>query len=123
MRVNGVEVLVEGAGRQAVVMIHGWPDTLRLWDGQVAALQDRYRCVRFTLPGFDKNERRKAYTLDELIAFMDEVIERVSPGKPVILMLHDWAVPSAISTTCATAKRSRRSSASTLAIHLPRAAC
>ena len=34
-------------------MIHGWPDTHRLWDRQVAALQDRYRCVRFALPGFD----------------------------------------------------------------------
>ena len=47
-----VELLVEGAGERAIVMVHGWPDTHRLWDGQVAALKNRYLCVRFTLPGF-----------------------------------------------------------------------
>ena len=39
-------------------MVHGWPDTYRLWDGQVEALKDRYRCVRFTLPGFDAAQPR-----------------------------------------------------------------
>ena len=34
MRIDGVEVFVEGVG-PAIVMIHGWPDTHRLWDAQV----------------------------------------------------------------------------------------
>ncbi len=90
LNVSGVDVHVEGDGGETIVMVHGWPDTYRLWDRQVGALRDRYRCVRFTLPGFDKEKPRKAYTLDELIAFMDEVIARVSPGRQVILLLHDW---------------------------------
>ena len=90
LNVLGVDVHVEGDGAETIVMVHGWPDTYRLWDRQVEALKDRYRCVRFTLPGFDKEKPRKAYTLDELLAFMHEVIMRVSPGKRVILLLHDW---------------------------------
>ena len=49
--VQGTEVWIEGQGAQNILMIHGWPDTHKLWDGTVQALQGQYRCVRFTLPG------------------------------------------------------------------------
>jgi pimeloyl-ACP methyl ester carboxylesterase len=62
-----VDVILEGSGPKTVVMLHGWPDTHRLWDGQVAALKERFRCVRFTLPGFDLGPKR-AIPLDELLA-------------------------------------------------------
>ncbi|MBI5257872.1 MAG: alpha/beta hydrolase [Burkholderiales bacterium] len=71
-------------------MIHGWPDTARLWDGQVQALAPHYRCVRLTLPGFGAGQPRRAVPLDELLAGFRRVIEQVSPGQPVVLMLHDW---------------------------------
>jgi len=70
-------------------MIHGWPDSYRLWDGQVAVLKERYRCVRFTLPGFDLGPKR-AYALDEIIATVRRVIEQTSPQQKVTLLLHDW---------------------------------
>jgi len=70
-------------------MIHGWPDSYRLWDGQVAVLKERYRCVRFTLPGFDLGPKR-AYALDEIIATVRRVIEQASPQRKVTLLLHDW---------------------------------
>lgn len=78
-----MQTIVEGTGPRTVVMIHGWPDTHRLWDGAVAALKDRYRCVRFTLPGFD---RPGVYSLDELLA----AVEGVVSGGRVTLLLHDW---------------------------------
>ena len=90
LSVAGVDVHVEGEGADTIVMVHGWPDTYRLWDAQVEALKDRYRCARFTLPGFDAAKPHRAWTLDELIDFLKEVVERVSPGRPAILMLHDW---------------------------------
>lgn len=90
MKVDGVEILVEGSGPETVVMVHGWPDTHRLWDRQVEALKGRYRCVRFTLPGFDAASERRAYSFDELMGFLKRVIEEVSPGQQVILLLHDW---------------------------------
>ncbi len=71
-------------------MMHGWPDTLRLWDGTVAALKDGYRCVRFTQPGFDAAHPRRKRTLDELVQLYAAIVDRVSPGRPVTLLLHDW---------------------------------
>ncbi|MCD6042838.1 MAG: hypothetical protein K0R40_2441 [Burkholderiales bacterium] len=84
-----MNVVVEGAGPQAIVMIHGWPDTYRLWDGQVAALKHRYRCVRFTLPGFDLGPRR-AYPFNEVLDTIRHVVEQACPGERVTLLLHDW---------------------------------
>ena len=34
-----------------LLFVQGWPDNLTLWDELVAALRDRYRCVRVNLPG------------------------------------------------------------------------
>lgn len=67
-------------------MLHGWPDTYRLWDAQVAALADRYQCVRFTLPGFDVSQPKRAYALDEVV----EAIRAVVAERRVTLLLHDW---------------------------------
>src|SRR5690349_19181705 len=71
-------------------MIHGWPDTYRLWDAQVACFKGRYRCIRFTLPGFDIGKPRRAVPLEEMVATLRKIVEETSPGRPVILMLHDW---------------------------------
>ena len=83
-------MIVEGAGPKAIVMIHGWPDTCRLWDAQVEALKSTYRCVRFTLPGFESARPRRAYSLDEVIDSIRRVVERTCPGERVTLLLHDW---------------------------------
>ena len=88
--IDGVEVHVEGDDAETIVMVHGWPDTYRLWDAQVAFLRDRYRCVRFTLPGFDIAKPRQALSLDEMADFLRRVIERTSGGRKVTLLLHDW---------------------------------
>jgi pimeloyl-ACP methyl ester carboxylesterase len=90
LQIDGVDVHVEGEGGETIVMIHGWPDTYRLWDAQAAFFRDRYRCVRFTLPGFDIDKPRRAFSLEETIAIIKAVVERTSPGRKVILMLHDW---------------------------------
>ena len=88
--VDGIDVHVEGGGDETIVMIHGWPDTHRLWDSTVAHFRERYKCVRFTLPGYDIAKPRRAYSIDEIADFMRRVIEQVSPGRKVILLVHDW---------------------------------
>ncbi len=90
MNVDDVEVLVEGAGAKAIVMIHGWPDTHRLWDSQVEFLRGHYRCIRFTLPGFDPHKARRAYSLDQVVDVIRRVVDQACPGKQVTLLLHDW---------------------------------
>ena len=88
--VADIEIHVDGSGPETILMIHGWPDTYRLWDAQVQALKDQYRCVRFTLPGFDTAQARRTYSLDELTDFFQQTVDKVSPEQPVILLLHDW---------------------------------
>ena len=88
LSVDGIEVVADGAGRSTIVIVHGWPDTHRLWDAQVAALRSRWRCLRFTLPGFAPGHARRAYSLDEVVAAIDAVVGQA--GAPVTLLLHDW---------------------------------
>lgn len=90
MRIGDTDVVIEGHGEHTLVMIHGWPDTYRLWDQQVGLLKEHYRCVRFNLPGFDATAKNYALSLDSVIERIHTVIEQVSPEQPVILMLHDW---------------------------------
>lgn len=85
-----VDIFIEGDGAETILMVHGWPDTYRLWDAQVQFFKSRYRCVRFTLPGFDAARARRAYSLDELTDFLKQLIDQVAPGQKVILMAHDW---------------------------------
>lgn len=94
IQIDGIDIHIEGEGSTNIVMLHGWPDTYRVWDAQVVHLQAHlkahFRCVRFTQPGFDVNGPRRAYSLEELIAFYKKLIEQTCPGQKVVLMLHDW---------------------------------
>lgn len=90
LTVQGVDVFIEGAGRQTILMLHGWPDTHRLWDSTVEALKPDYRCVRFTLPGFDLSKPPLALPLEKIAALIDTIAQAVSPTAPVTLLLHDW---------------------------------
>jgi pimeloyl-ACP methyl ester carboxylesterase len=63
---------------------------LRVWDGTVAALAERWRCVRFTLPGFDAADAPRAHTLAEITELVHQVVRHVGGGAPVTLVLHDW---------------------------------
>jgi len=88
--VDGVNVHFEGDHPRTVVMVHGWPDTCRLWDATVDALKDRYCCVRFTLPGFDTTAPPRITSLDDMCELLHTIVDQVSPGAPVTLLLHDW---------------------------------
>ncbi|QCB45184.1 alpha/beta hydrolase [Hydrogenophaga sp. PAMC20947] len=89
MRLQGLDVVIEGQG-PTVVFLHGWPDTLALWDDTVQALHDGYRCVRFSLPGFDLSQPPRPQSVDDMCALIGAVVDAVSPGEPVALVLHDW---------------------------------
>jgi len=80
----------DASPRDTLVLVHGWPDTLRVWDGTVDALKTRYRCVRITLPGFDAADPPGAHTLEALTTLLHQVVLQAGAGQPVTLVLHDW---------------------------------
>ena len=94
LSVASVEGFIEGSGDQALVMIHGWPDTYRIWSAQVEYFKNHYRCAYFTLPGFEPNAKppqaKQAFSLDQVIEMIKAVVDEASPTQPVHLMLHDW---------------------------------
>ena len=90
LRIDGIEVLVDGHGPHTVVMLQGWPDTPVLWDRCVQALQDGYRCVRVCLPGYDLTQPPRPTSVAGITAFLRQVVDAVSPDQPVTLLLHDW---------------------------------
>ena len=90
LTVQDIEVFIDGTGPNTVVMIHGWPDTHRLWDATVETLKGQHRCVRFTLPGFDPQQPARATALTDMTALFGAIVQAVSPDQPVTLLLHDW---------------------------------
>lgn len=87
--IEGLSVIQEGEG-PVVVFLHGWPDSPALWDNTVAALSDRYRCVRFALPGHDLLQAPRPVSVNEMCRLVAAVVDAVSPDAPVTLVLHDW---------------------------------
>ena len=71
-------------------MLHGWPDTCGLWDAQVSALSADFRCVRFTLPGYDLARGPRPMSLAQMTDLIGRVADAVSPTRPLALLLHDW---------------------------------
>ena len=67
MRVNGVEVYYkeQGSGSETIVFAHGLGMSSRMFDDQVAALRDRYRCITFDFRGQGQSETtRTGYDME-----------------------------------------------------------
>lgn len=54
--VNGTDYYVEESGSgHPLVLLHSGLTNLRMWDAQIPALAERYRVIRYDLPGFGKS--------------------------------------------------------------------
>lgn len=57
LETNGARIYYEVDGTGApVIMLHAGIANLRMWDGQVAALKDAYRVIRYDLRGFGRTD-------------------------------------------------------------------
>ncbi len=90
IKVDNIDVYLEGQGDTVLLMIHGWPDTYKLWDKQVACFKAHFVTARFTLPGFDATKGKRPMSLAQISALIGQIVDAISPNKPVVLMLHDW---------------------------------
>ena len=101
-----VDVVVHEGGNPdgpVLVMVHGWPDTHRLWDGVAEHLGDDFRLVAYDTRGQGESvtdASDEAFTLDVLANDLCAVIDAVSPGRPVHVLGHDWGSIQAWEAVC-----------------------
>lgn len=83
----------EGLEKDEILLIHGFPDSARLWDKQVECLsKEGYRCINVTLPNFGIQENRAhwGYSFPQIHAMLTQTIEKHSKGGKVTLLTHDF---------------------------------
>jgi haloalkane dehalogenase len=87
----------EYPGREpAIVLLHGFPDDLHLYDRLVPELAGR-RLVTFDFLGWGASDKPAGhpYTAANQTGDLDAVLEHLQPG-PVVLVAHDASGPPAI---------------------------
>ncbi|MBR9727609.1 alpha/beta fold hydrolase [Shewanella intestini] len=89
--VQQLESKIEGNGDETIVMIHGYPDTLAMWDAQADYLKQHYTVARFTLPGYGQNDngKRPHYNIKQIRMITDAFIKSLHKDK-VTVFAHDW---------------------------------
>jgi len=81
-----------GEGPRTLLFVHGAPDFWYLWNNQIEALCDRYRCVAMDTRGYnrsDKPEGVKNYSMELLTSDIAAVVDDVG-GDDVTLIGHDF---------------------------------
>ncbi len=82
----GIHYEVHGSG-PAVLLSHGYSATCRMWDGQIAALRDRYRVIVWDMRGHgqsDSPEDQSAYSEAHTVADMVAVLQACDEQRAVI---------------------------------------
>lgn len=88
-----VNILQRGVG-PAIVLLHGFPDSLELWD----AVSERFVAAGRTVVAFDQYgfggsdapPGRRHYRIDRLVDDVANVVRALDLPTPVDLMGHDW---------------------------------
>ncbi|MGQ0840803.1 SDR family oxidoreductase [Actinokineospora sp.] len=81
------------AASPTVLLVHGFPDTHRLWDAMADRLAENYHVVRYDVRGAGESTAprgKSAYTTERLGEDLFAVADAVSPDRPVHLVAHDW---------------------------------
>jgi non-heme chloroperoxidase len=76
-----------GPHGRPVVLIHGWPLSHRMWEGQVNALTDAgYRCVAYDRRGFGESGRpNEGYDYDTLASDLNDLIRTLALKDAVLV--------------------------------------
>ena len=80
-------------GAPTVVLVHGFPDTSRVWDEVVEVLAPSHRVVTYDVRGAggsDAPVSRRGYRLPQLADDLVAVLDAVSPDAPAHVVGHDW---------------------------------
>ena len=93
---DGVTLAVRETGEHGaptVVLVHGYPDTQRVWDEVVDRLSSRFHVVTYDVRGAGGSTAprgARGYGMERLVGDLAAVIDAVSPDRPVHVAGHDW---------------------------------
>ncbi len=91
----GVRLRVAVAGEgPLVLLVHGFPESWYSWRHQMDPMAEAgFTVAAVDLRGYggsDKPHPIEAYAMERMTADMTAVVEALQPGKPAILIGHDW---------------------------------
>ena len=117
---SGLDIAVYVQGNPegpTIVMVHGYPDDHTVWNKVIEPLAADYRIVTYDTRGNGKTDMpddtrdfRIEYLADDLV----EVLDAVSPDKPVHLVAHDWGSIQTWESVCTRALEGRIASYTTM---------
>ncbi|WP_136634640.1 alpha/beta fold hydrolase [Pseudooceanicola onchidii] len=94
IQLNGQDFHLREWGEETapvLLMLHGFPEYGRAWEGLAGRLGDRYRCIAPDQRGYGQSyapQEVEAYKLAELVGDMVALIDQI--GGPVTVVGHDW---------------------------------
>lgn len=69
-----------GSGH-AIVFLHGWMDSKKVFDDIVTILSSRYRCISIDIPGFGKSEIVEKITLKKISKIVEILLKKIGVKK------------------------------------------
>lgn len=103
-----IEQPASGAG-PIVILVHGFPESWYSWRHQLAPLaQAGYNACAIDVRGYggsDKPPRVEDYTLEKIAGDLVGLADALQPGRPAILVGHDWGAPIVWNTALAHPER------------------
>lgn len=113
VRNGDIDIAVYEQGNRSgetILLLHGWPDSHRLWDGVTPLLADRFHVVTVDNRGHGRSSNPRAvrdFRITELAADYLAVMDAVSPDEPVHVMAHDWGSVAMWEAVCDNAVQHR----------------
>jgi pimeloyl-ACP methyl ester carboxylesterase len=107
VQVNGVDLHLRAmgdAGAPLILFLHGFPEYSGAWDDVLPAFAGRFHAVAPDQRGYahsSKPEGIEAYRVKSLVRDILGLGELLSPGRPFILVGHDWGASVAYATAIA----------------------
>jgi pimeloyl-ACP methyl ester carboxylesterase len=87
---------VEGDG-PLVLMVHGFPESWYSWRHQIRPIAEAgFTAAAIDVRGYGGSQKFgevAAYSMENIVADVRGVADALSPGRPVVLVGHDWGAP------------------------------
>jgi pimeloyl-ACP methyl ester carboxylesterase len=111
---NDIQIAVRAEGSPGgplILFLHGFPEYSGAWDEVLPALAGSHHCIAPDQRGYfrsSKPEGVDAYRVKNLVRDVLALGERYSPGRPFVLVAHDWGASVAYATAIAAPGRIAR---------------